>query len=93
MHEIELAIKNSPCKGWKPYGRKFQCSVTRNGKTVWIGSFSTQHEAEEAVSRFKLKEFISNVSKFESDVFAGKVWRNIYVVYPSGRFLILEGRC
>ena len=91
MHEIELAIKSSPCKGWKPYGRKFQCSVTRNGKTVWIGSFNTQHEAENAVFEFKLKEFIANVSKFESDVFAGKVWRNIYVVYPSGRFFNLRG--
>lgn len=91
MHEIELAIKSSPCKGWKPYGRKFQCSVTRNGKTVWIGSFSTQHEAEEAVFQFKLKEFISNVSKFENDVFSGKVWHNFYVVYPSGKFFNLRG--
>ena len=31
------------------------------------------------------------MSKFESDVFAGKVWRNIYVVYPSGRFFNLRG--
>lgn len=91
LHEIELAIKSSPCKGWQIHGEKFHCSVVRNKKWVWIGSFDTQREANEAVFQFRLKHFISNVSKFESDVFAGRVWENTYIAYPSGRVFNLRG--
>lgn len=46
---------NQSCKGyyWRPDRNRFEVSIRKNGKRIWLGHFKTEDEAKEQAKKFR----------------------------------------
>lgn len=71
---------------------KYEVSVSENGRSKSLGTYSEEKIAEEVVQNYRIQRFISNARKSNIDLQDGKVYKNKYVVFPNGIILNLFGK-
>lgn len=85
MTEICDAIKRYSGKGYhiNRFGR-YETFISDRGKSINLGTYGTEVEANNAVVQYKLNRLEANVRSIGIDVSAGKITHDKYLVFPNG---------
>ena len=93
VFNIEGAIRGMRGKGYrKCKNGRYETFVSNHSKNISLGTYDTKEEAVDAVYRYRQLRFASNVCKYEDDIYAGKVFEDSYIAYPSGNIYNLHGK-
>lgn len=89
---FEHAIRGMRAKGYRIANGKYETFVSNKSKSINLGTYATEQEAQNAVYQYRVKRFIESVSGLEADIATGRVYQERYVVYPTGNIYNLRGK-
>ena len=88
----EAAIRNISAKGYrKTKNGKHEAFSSDHRVYKYLGTYESEKEAIDAVLRYRINRFVSNVNKFDLDPNNGVVFEDSYVVFDNGMIFNLHG--
>lgn len=89
---FEHAVRGMRGKGYRKIKDGYEAFSTQNGKSISLGTYKNENDAIEAVYKFKVSRFITNIRKAGYDENLCVVVHNNYVAFPSGEIFNLIGK-
>ena len=90
---FEHAIRGMPAKGYrKTKNNKYETCVSCDCKSINLGSYDTEKEAQKAVYDFRVNRFIRGCEKLNINPYDGREYEGKYIGFPSGIIMNLYGK-
>ena len=88
----EHAIRCSPAKGYrKTKNGKYEAFCTDHQVSIYLGTYPTVSEAENAVFEYKATRLINRIEEYGLDVNDGVVFNDRYLAFDNGMIFNLQG--
>lgn len=90
-NDLLNVFKSSLASGVRKRGSVYEAYVSFGGKFLFLGNYSCESDAVDAVLRWRTQRYVNSVSKYVQDIWAGVIYNNMYVCYSNGMIFNLHG--
>lgn len=87
------AIRGMSAKGYrKTKNNKYEVFTSCNCKSINLGTYDTEEEAQETIYNYRINRFIQGCEKLKLNPYDGREYEKNYIAFPSGHILNLHGK-